>query len=107
MLLEIINIKYFILSDTIFPGIYKDEILDTNYLQEHIQLPDPDAEKYAVLYSGGIKPEKAHVIYNGYKGEFFSLNGILPQKKRFIHASTWYRGVKNFIEIWPMILKEI
>ena len=50
-------------SDTIFPGIYKDAVLNTDWLQEHLQIPDPDAEKYAVLYSGGIKPEKAYYRY--------------------------------------------
>jgi hypothetical protein len=51
-------------SDTIFPGVYKDAVLDMSYVKEHIQLPvDPDAEKYAVLYSGGIRPEKAYYRY--------------------------------------------
>jgi glycosyltransferase involved in cell wall biosynthesis len=54
-----------------------------------------------------IDPEKVNVIYNGYKGEWFNLNGAIPNPKRFIHTSTWYRGVKNFIEIWPMILEKI
>jgi hypothetical protein len=51
-------------TDTTFPGIYKDAVLDMDYVTEHFPLPiDPDAEKYAVLYSGGIKPEKAHYRY--------------------------------------------
>jgi len=54
-----------------------------------------------------IKPEKSHVIYNGVKGEYFSRNGIIPNPKRFIHTSTFYRGLLNFIDIWPMILTEI
>ncbi|TFG95864.1 hypothetical protein E4H12_12365 [Candidatus Thorarchaeota archaeon] len=51
-------------SEATFPGIYKDAVRDMDYLIEHIQLPvDLDAEKYAILYSGGIKPEKAYYRY--------------------------------------------
>jgi hypothetical protein len=51
-------------SDTIFPGVYEDSVLNTDYLRAHNQLPvDFSAEKYAVLYSGGIKPEKAYYRY--------------------------------------------
>lgn len=50
-------------TDSIFPGIYKDAVLNTDWLQEHLQFQDPTAEKYAVLYSGGIKPEKAYYRY--------------------------------------------
>ena len=50
-------------SDSIYPGIYKDVVLNTDWLQEHLQIPDPTADKYAVLYSGGIKPEKAYYRY--------------------------------------------
>ena len=50
-------------SDSIFPGIYKDAVLNTDWLQENMTIPDPTAEKYAVLYSGGIKPEKAYYRY--------------------------------------------
>jgi len=50
-------------SDSTFAGIYKDAVLDMDYVTEHFPIPfDPDAEKYAVLYSGGIKPEKAYLI---------------------------------------------
>jgi len=54
-----------------------------------------------------IKEEKVHILYNCYKPEFFGVDGISPNPKRFIHASTWYRGLKNFIDIWPEILKKI
>ena len=54
-----------------------------------------------------IPPEKVKVIYNGVKREFFGINGIVPNPKRFIHTSTFYRGVHNFLDIWPMILDEI
>jgi len=54
-----------------------------------------------------IPPEKASVIYNGYKSEWFNSDGNKPDPKRFIHTSTYYRGVKNFIDIWPEILKNI
>jgi hypothetical protein len=51
-------------SDSIFPGVYKDAIIDMSYVREHIQLPvDPDAEKYAVLYSGGIDSDHAYYRY--------------------------------------------
>lgn len=51
-------------SDSTFPGIYKDAVLDLDYVTEHFPIPlDPHAEKYAVLYNGGIKPEKAHFRY--------------------------------------------
>jgi hypothetical protein len=51
-------------SDSIFPGVYKDAVIDMSYVKEHIQLPlDPDAEKYAVLYSGGIDPDHAYYRY--------------------------------------------
>jgi len=50
--------------ESTFSGIYKDAVLDMDYITEHFPLPiDPDAEKYAVLYSGGIKPEKAYYRY--------------------------------------------
>jgi glycosyltransferase involved in cell wall biosynthesis len=55
-----------------------------------------------------IEPEKAHVIYNGIKADHFEgLHNIRPQANRFIHASTWYRGVANFARIWPQILEHI
>ena len=54
-----------------------------------------------------IEPEKVHIIQNGIKEEFFQPNGVMPQRNRFIHASTWYRGVHNFVEIWPKILDKI
>ena len=54
-----------------------------------------------------IDKEKTNVIYNGFKKEWFSLNGVIANPKRFIHTSTWYRGVANFIDIWPMILDKI
>ena len=55
-----------------------------------------------------INPNKAHVIYNGIKeGHYRDIEDIEPQKNRFIHASTWYRGVKNFVYIWPRIFERL
>lgn len=71
-------------------------VFKSNWQQEKI------LEKYFK-----IKSDKTQVIYNGYKSEFYSQNGILPNPKRFIYASIWYRGMKNFINIWPEILKKI
>lgn len=56
---------------------------------------------------GFIDPDKAHVIYNGFKSAYFKGLAEKPQKNRFIHASRWYRGVHNFIDIWPKIKKAI
>ena len=53
-----------------------------------------------------IEPNKAHVIYNGIKHKYFT-EKQKPIKNRFIYASLWYRGLKNFIKIWPMILEHI
>jgi len=53
-----------------------------------------------------IEPEKTRVIYNGVKTDNYN-GDIEHQKNRFIYASTWYRGVFNFIEIWPKILEKI
>jgi hypothetical protein len=50
-------------SDSTYAGIYKDAILNMDYLNKHLTKPDPTADKYAVLYSGGIKPEKAYYRY--------------------------------------------
>jgi len=57
-----------------------------------------------------IDNQKTHVIYNGVNDALY--NGLtdsyyLPQRNRFIHASTWYRGVYNFIDIWPKIIESI
>jgi hypothetical protein len=47
-----------------YPNFYRDAVRDTDYLTEHYPLPiDFDAEKYAVLYSGGIDPYYAHYRY--------------------------------------------
>ena len=54
-----------------------------------------------------IAPEKAHTIYNGIKLDFFGTNGVAPNKNRFIYSSTWYRGLENFIDIWPLILEKM
>jgi glycosyltransferase involved in cell wall biosynthesis len=51
-----------------------------------------------------LPPEKAFVIYNGIKAKSFEYLSQTPIPHRFIHASTWYRGVLNFIDIWPRIL---
>lgn len=53
-----------------------------------------------------INPSKAQVIYNGVRSEYFDLTEE-PQENRFIHTSTWYRGLANFIQIWPKILKQL
>lgn len=51
-------------SDMMTPGFFKDTLLDTSILEAHKPFQyDPDAEKYAILYSGGIKPEKAYYRY--------------------------------------------
>lgn len=50
--------------DSVVQGFFKDQILDTDILNEYKPFQyDPSAEKYAVLYSGGIKPEKAYYRY--------------------------------------------
>ena len=54
-----------------------------------------------------IPKEKAFVIYNGVKAEYFKNLGEEPENNRFIHASTWYRGVHNFISLWPKIKEKI
>jgi len=54
-----------------------------------------------------IPEDKVNVIYNGIKKDYYSDNGVVPDPKRFIHTSTWYRGVHNFLEIWPLILEKI
>ncbi|MHA1674088.1 MAG: C13 family peptidase [Promethearchaeota archaeon] len=51
-------------GDRLFPGSYSDEQL--NPYSEFLDIPvpiDTTAEKYAVLYSGGIVPEKAYSRY--------------------------------------------
>ena len=53
-----------------------------------------------------IQPEKAFVIYNGIEAERFAYLSQAPIPHRFIHASIWYRGVFNFIDIWPRILEK-
>uniref|UniRef100_A0A6M3L528 Putative glycosyltransferase n=1 Tax=viral metagenome TaxID=1070528 RepID=A0A6M3L528_9ZZZZ len=54
-----------------------------------------------------IDKSKTKVIYNGFKDSYFKNLEITHQKNRFIHTSTWYRGVYNFIRIWPKLLKYI
>lgn len=63
----VIGIKY--LYDTerqesVFPGIVEDKVLDTSILEglnlTHVQ---PIAQKYAVLYSGGWREDKAYFRY--------------------------------------------
>jgi glycosyltransferase involved in cell wall biosynthesis len=55
-----------------------------------------------------IDPEKVHIIRKAIRLENFeNLEHIEPQQNRFIHASTWYRGVANFKTIWPKILEHI
>ncbi|MHC4099205.1 MAG: glycosyltransferase family protein, partial [Planctomycetota bacterium] len=55
-----------------------------------------------------IEPEKVHIIRKAIRLENFEgLEHIEPQPNRFIHASTWYRGVANFKTIWPKILEHI
>ena len=54
-----------------------------------------------------IQPALAHVIYNGVRAEIFKDLRETPQSNRFIYASTWYRGLSNFIDLWPKIIKEI
>jgi glycosyltransferase involved in cell wall biosynthesis len=54
-----------------------------------------------------IDRDKTKVIYNGYRNEFYTPNGVLPNPKRFIHASVWYRGLVNFVDIWPKILEKM
>ena len=45
-------------------GVFDDHPYDPYAQFDTLEpLYDPDAEKYAVLYSGGIKPEKAHSRY--------------------------------------------
>lgn len=45
-------------------GSYDDELFNPyDYFDSIPHLFDPNAEKYAVLFSGGIKPEKAHSRY--------------------------------------------
>ncbi|MBN2228296.1 MAG: hypothetical protein JW779_01810 [Candidatus Thorarchaeota archaeon] len=51
-------------SDDVVQGFFKDTVLTTDYLDEYKPFQyDASAEKYALLYSGGIKPEKAHFRY--------------------------------------------
>ena len=54
-----------------------------------------------------IDKNKCSVIYNGYNAEYFNNNGVIHNSKRFIHSSVWYRGLKNFIDIWPVIIESI
>jgi len=49
--------------DIHLPGIYIDEQLMPYEEFDEFRVLDPDSEKYAVLYSGGIKPEKAWYRY--------------------------------------------
>ena len=45
-------------------GVFNDTVYDPYDVFDLIEpFYDPEAEKYAVLYSGGIKPEKAHSRY--------------------------------------------
>jgi len=52
-------------SEVSFPGIYVDAQLENPFLQfpDLIYQYDPYPEKYAVLYSGGIKPGKDYYRY--------------------------------------------
>lgn len=62
-----------------------------------------------------INPEQVTVISNGFSKKNFDENVLKNidrndfnfAGKRFIHASTWYRGLANFIDIWPMIREEM
>jgi glycosyltransferase involved in cell wall biosynthesis len=55
-----------------------------------------------------IKPEKSKVHYNGVREEhFYDIEDIVPERNLFIHASTFYRGVYNFLDIWPKIRERI
>ena len=55
-----------------------------------------------------IEPPKTHVIYNGIKESYYKdIGQVQPRENRFIHASTWYRGLENFAYIWPRILERI
>ena len=54
-----------------------------------------------------LDSSKVSVIYNGVNTAFFKDLRQTFQKNRFIYASTWYRGLNNFVEIWPEIRKAI
>lgn len=54
-----------------------------------------------------LDSEKIKVMYNGFDDSFF-INGLKHAiKPKFICASTIYRGVYNFVNIWPEIKKRI
>ncbi|MFX1566005.1 MAG: C13 family peptidase [Promethearchaeota archaeon] len=55
---------YDVTAEITYPGIYVDELLDPYPLFDTIpHIFDPTPDKYAVLYSGGIKPGKDHYRY--------------------------------------------
>ncbi|MBD3406997.1 MAG: hypothetical protein GF411_12840 [Candidatus Lokiarchaeota archaeon] len=58
-------------SKDYYPGVYDDSIQNASTLGDLdlFQL-DPDATKYAVLYSGGIKPEKAYYDRSNFQPHF-------------------------------------
>jgi len=62
-------------------------------------------KKDLLKYYPLLSDEKVDVIYNGTHIPD-DLN-IIRDKPRFICASTVYRGIWNFLDIWPLILKEI
>jgi glycosyltransferase involved in cell wall biosynthesis len=56
---------------------------------------------------GHIDKHRTYVITNGVREEAFKRLTGEPKENRFIYASTWYRGMFNFIKIWPEIRKII
>ena len=59
-------------------------------------------DKFLLLDSNQIK-----VMYNGFDDSFFIDNLKPVIKPKFICASTIYRGVYNFVNIWPEIKERI
>jgi len=103
------NVKKILWSGDAFDQTSNDVFFDKEIAQSmdaFVFKSDWQREKILEKYFH-IEPNKARTIYNGLKKDFYSSNGVYANPKRFIHTSTWYRGVANFLDIWPLILDKI